>query len=493
MRYYIIEVSDKGDTHMKKRILLMILSLTLMIPFSACNTIETADDTTKAEITSEFESENESSQNNEDSESETTTCEETTQNHPCTTTQSKEERIAEIYENTENKQLPIGGWSTPASHMRDTKYEELFKLIANSGINYMITLEEWSSSYWCIDSLSAAYKAGIKLYYNCVGQSAPYSLEKINHMLASEYKDALGGIYVKDEPLLSEMEEISKLTEDIRNGLGDINIPIFSNLLPTYASEGMIGNDYRAYVRAYLDNVKSDILMFDYYPFPINGDSIAKMMANIAIAKEEADKANIPLYSFIQSSETAAMREPKYSELKMNINMNLAMGVKGISYFLICEQYENWGYSAMIDYNGESTKMFENIKKVNADINAMKGVYLDYDCKGIMLTNYISGKNELQAANCTSLIDSFDKIESITASKKTGGILTGCFENEEGEKAIFVVNLNYKGLNTANIKFTEDIEYEIWGDEGLMDIGTTKDASLNINLSIGEGVFIKIK
>ena len=65
--------------------------------------------------------------------------------------------------------LPIGGWATPASQLRDGysgvegSYDAAFQLLADAGLNFMITLEEWSSSYWPLESLSSAKKAGMKL------------------------------------------------------------------------------------------------------------------------------------------------------------------------------------------------------------------------------------------------------------------------------------------------------------------------------------------
>ena len=101
-----------------------------------------------------------------------------------TTEKDKQEIMKEIYDSMENKQLPIGGWSTPASALRDGytgvegSYDEMFKLIAASGVNYMITLEEWSSGSWPTESLSSAAKAGIKLYYNCIGTNSNFTASK---------------------------------------------------------------------------------------------------------------------------------------------------------------------------------------------------------------------------------------------------------------------------------------------------------------------------
>ena len=478
---------------MKVKIILTFVMLLSLIVFCSCNkqnnnealsvegsdaldtsVFDTSDDTTIAESELKTEAESE-------------------------TEKDKQEIMKEIYESTQSKQLPIGGWSTPASALRDGytgvegSYDEMFRLLAESGINYMITLEEWSSGSWPLESLSSAHKAGIKLYYNCVGMEAPYSLEKINMLLSSEYASSLGGIYVKDEPLLSQLDELGTLTNDIRAGVGEADIPIFSNLLPTYANSGMIGNDYREYVRQYIEKTSPDILMFDYYPYQSGkGDSLDRMMANIAIGIEEADKAKIPLYTFIQSSGTSSMREPSYEELKLNMHLNLAMGVKGVAYFLVCEHYENWSYTAMIDHSGNKTAMYNKVTRLNGEINAMKGVYLDYDFKGIMLLNYKSGENQLKAVSDSILLDIFKNLNGIS-SANNNSFAVGCFENEKGEMAIYVVNLSYKSGGPITLDFDSDVEYEIWGSEGLEDIGKAQDGALSIALTKGEGVFIKIK
>lgn len=461
---------------------------------STSNKVEKTE--TEVESETEFKTETES-----ESESKTETETESETETEVETEKDKQQIMKEIYDLTENKQLPIGGWSTPASALRDGytgvegSYDEMFKLLAESGINYMITLEEWSSGSWPLESLSSAHKAGMKLYYNCVGMEAPYSLEKINMLLSSEYASSLGGIYVKDEPLLSQLDDLAILTSDIRAGLSDTNLPIFSNLLPTYANSGMIGNDYREYVHQYIEKTNPDILMFDYYPYQSGtGDSLDKMMANIAIGIEEAQAANIPLYTFIQSSGSSGMREPSYEELKLDMHLNLAMGVKGVAYFLCCEHYDNWGYTTMIDYEGNKTTMYNKIAKLNSEINAMKGVYLDYEFKNIIISGYYNeGYTALESVSDSILVDEFEYLRGIT-TRNMGKIATGCFEGEDG-LGFYVVNLDYKKNGVANLVLETDVEYEIWGKDGLMDIGVIDDehGPLTISLSKGEGVFIKTK
>ncbi len=421
----------------------------------------------------------------------------------------KQAMMKEIYDATEGIQLPIGGWSTPASALRDGytgvtgSYDKVFEVIAASGINYMITLEEWSSGSWPLESLSSAKKAGLRLWYNCVGQSADYSLEKINALLSSEYADALSGIYVKDEPTLGDIPDLAELTSAIRTGLGeDFDRPVFSNLLPTYATSGMIGNDYRAYVRSYLDAVKPDRLMFDYYPYQIgNGDSLPSMMANIAIAHEEAGKNGIELYTYIQSSGNPSTREPDLEELTLNAHLNLAMGVKGIAYFLVCEHYDGWDYTNMIDYEGNPTPMYDKIKAVNDGLNAMKGVYLAYDFDGMILCNYQKGSQALKRADCQTEITTHESGPLLSALhlNKRSQIAVGCFTNpaKENDWGYYLVNLNYQFQSKVTLTFSEAVSYQLWGSDGLEDMGTATlnaDGSYTLDLTLknGEGAFLKV-
>ncbi len=391
--------------------------------------------------------------------------------------------------------LPIGGWSTPSTALRDHNtgvegsYDQAYRLLADSGINYMITLEEWSSDYWVMESLSSAHKAGLKLWYNCAGQSADYSMNKINAMLASEYADALGAVYVKDEPTLDQIGETADTLIAIRNALGESNkLPVMANLLPTYASTAMIGEDYRAYVRAYLDAAKPDRLMFDYYPYGGTGDTIPSMMANILIAREEADRDGIELYTFLQTSGHAGLREPNVEELRFNAHLNLAMGVKGFAYFLTCEQTEGWGYTSMISAKGETTELYNTVKTVNEELAGFRGVFLDYRYKGFMAAEYAALDKILERQGCEDgMLDSFGSIKEIKTWRKTKAVI-GCFEDAEGREAYYVVNADYTHKNTVTLTLDEAQSFVVWTKSGPTLVENTD--TLELELPSGDAAFV---
>lgn len=408
----------------------------------------------------------------------------------------KQAKMKEIYENTPVNILPIGGWSTPASALRDGytgvegSYDAVWQKLADAGLNYMITLEEWSSGSWPLESLSSAKKARMKLWYNGAGMSADYTLGKVRDLLASPDADALGAIYVKDEPSYGQIQETADLIAAVRSELGEgSTLPVLGNLLPTYAPSDWVGGDYRTYVRTYLETAKPSMLMFDFYPYQKGGDNLPNLATNIAIAKEEADRAGVPLYSYIQTSGDATYREPTMEELRLNIHLNLAMGVKGIAYFLVCEHYDGWEYTNIIDYAGEPTAMYETVKSVNRQLAAMKGVYLDYDCKGVMICNYKGMSNALAKAECTTELESYRYLTAAETNQRNKFAI-GCFENAAGEVGYYVVNLNYKGEGSVELTFDSEVDYRLWGGEGLTDLGTA--SALELELGAGEGVFLQV-
>ncbi len=407
----------------------------------------------------------------------------------------KQAAMKEIYDSTPMNQLPIGGWSTPASALRDGytevegSYDAIWQLLAESGLNYMITLEEWSSGSWPLESLSSAKKAGMKLWYNCAGMAADYNAEKIAALLNSPDADALAAIYVKDEPSFDGIGETADLIAAARSELGDTSLPVLANLLPTYANSSWVGGNYRKYVSTYLETAKPDLLMFDFYPYQKGGDNLPNLAANLAIIREEAETAGVPFYAYVQTSADATYREPTVEELQLNAHLTLAMGAKGIAYFLICEHYEGWDYSNMITAKGEKTPMFDTVQTVNARLNAMKGVYLDYDFKGVMFCNYKGMSNALAKAKCTSEVESYRYLTA-TETNQRDKFAIGCFENAEGEVGYYIVNLNYKGAGTLNMTFDGDVDYRLWGGEGLTDMGTA--ATLKLKLEAGEGMFLQV-
>ena len=483
-----------------KRFLSLFLSLALLATgLCACTpdgqgTDTTAKDTTEPATGNVTEAPTETPTDGVTEEPTEPPTEEVTRD-PAEVEAEKQAAMKEIYDSPPMHQLPIGGWSTPASALRDGytevegSYDAVWQTLAESGLNYMITLEEWSSGSWPLESLSSAKKAGMKLWYNCAGMAADYNAEKISALLNSPDADALAAIYVKDEPSFDGIGETADLIAAARETLGDASLPVLANLLPTYANSSWVGGNYRKYVSTYLETAKPDLLMFDFYPYQKGSDNLPNLAANLAIIREEAEAAGVPFYAYVQTSADGTYREPTVEELQLNAHLTLAMGAKGIAYFLICEHYEGWAYSNMITAKGEKTPLFNTVQTVNGRLNAMKGVYLDYDCKGVILCNYKGMSNALAKAKCTTELESYRSLTAASCNQRDKFAI-GCFENAAGETGYYIVNLNYKGAGTVELTFDGSVDYRLWSGEGLTDMGTT--SALKLKLEAGEGVFLQV-
>ena len=143
----------------------------------------------------------------------------------------------------------------------------------------------------------------------------------------------------------------------------------------------------------------------------------------------------------------------------------------------------------MITAKGEKTPLFDTVQTVNSRLNAMKGVFLGYDSKGVIFCNYKGMSNALSKAKCTSELESYRYLTA-TETNQRDKFAVGCFENTAGEVGYYVVNLNYKGAGTLNMTFDGNVDYSLWGGEGLTDMGTT--SALKLKLEAGEGVFLQV-
>lgn len=411
----------------------------------------------------------------------------------------KEEAMKNLYESTEAKILPIGGFSTPSTELRDHNtgvegsYKAAWQKMADAGLNYMITLEEWSSQYWVVEAAEAAHAAGIKLWYHGLGDPVR-TVEFMNLILESGGADALDVIYFKDEPAFDDLDELGKDTQTVRDAVGDKGIPVISNLLPTYAPATSVSDRYRTYVHDYIEKCKPEILMFDYYPFA-GGDTTPALIANNAACMLEANAAGIPMYTFVQSSGWNGITEPNQYQIRANAHINLAMGAKGICYFVACEHYPNWNYSAMLNADGKTTKLYDKVKFVNDELLAMKGVYLGYDCEGIMLVNYANADRYLPKTESESFVLSSYGVLASAAPNGSGKFLIGCFKNDEGGIGYYLVNIDNKKNSTIDLTFTSDASgsFSLWTGAGVTDMGdVTPDGTLSVTLEKGAGAFLVI-
>ena len=70
-------------------------------------------------------------------------------------------------------------------------------------------------------------------------------------------------------------------------------------------------------------------------------------------------------------------------------------------------------------------------------------------------------------------------------------MLIGCFRNQDGQEALYVVNCDTKRNTSVTLTFDHAVEAALWGYEGLEDL--LEGETLTLPLDRGQGVFLVLQ
>jgi hypothetical protein len=241
-----------------------------------------------------------------------------------------------------------------------------------------------------------------------------------------------------------------------------------------------------------MSKVRPDVLSFDHYPFLTDKEldhyKIVLMLKNLCDIRNSGIKYNVDTWGFVQNSSWQGTRIPNDDELRFVCNIHLIFGIKSYSYFLYCQPSDVYGaegiFEGMLTYNCERTDIYYRVQKQNEELNAMKGIYLNYVNKGFILHNmdndYVNSIDE------NLIFKSYKQLKSIESN---GNILVGCFD-KDGKSGFYVMNFDYKNGTSLALDLDNKYNFKVWGANGLEQM--TKSKSINIDLRPGESRFIEI-
>ena len=102
-------------------------------------------------------------------------------------------------------------------------------------------------------------------------------------------------------------------------------------------------------------------------------------------------------YSFIQNSAWEDRRAGDEAELRFLVNYNLLFGMRGITWY-------TWAAGGSVTQSaiaedGTKTDSYYSIQNIDADLKAMKGVYMDFDQDGFIFHNTPIDRTSLMYRN----------------------------------------------------------------------------------------------
>lgn len=341
-----------------------------------------------------------------------------------------------------------------------------------------------------------------------------------------EFPDVFTGILITDEPKIQVDYRVEECIRYMRELAPELDI--FASQFPSYGSIDCFDREYtkekygdmpityemkEVYYREYVKCYGRMFGEFSFDHYPIMGESSSRLcpvfirnLETVAeIAKEENFPISITLQAFRMDKEYDSEKGrgiemfalPSYEDIRYQVYISLAFGVKRIGYFTFWQHY-NEGFrevfpTSMLVYDEaeecgyRKTSIYDAVKKVNDQILKFDHVFLHYDWKGARLIRKSDDEN-LQFAIC----DYED--EYLTDINAKRDALIGYMENPEDERnGYWIVNAYnpyFFEWNEMSMRFAgaTNLLYYRAGRE--YDIKLPEDGIFSIRLGAGEGIFV---
>lgn len=411
--------------------------------------------------------------------------------------------------------MPITGYFGPYphdyEHLPQYFTDEVFKLIADSGINLMVySATDYASHPELVEkNLELGEKYGVGVFVTDNDVLASTTVEEVKEKIA-KYSDrkAFCGMYVVDEPtstcycdadgsrLIPKYETISKILQQ------DLNLPCYINLLPVLLIEDY-QKKYEQYVNEFCDILQPKMVCWDYYPFDkYREGNMALYFYNMNVIREAAMKRGLPFWAFVQAgsqwndgwkkfdSETPYW--PNESQFNWNVNTSLAFGAQGIQYFPLLQPIQftltttdegDYERNGIIGGMCNKTQWYYYAQTINKHIAAIDEVLMNSVHKGIIASGE-QAKKDLSMTTCVIEAGNFEQLKSVV-----GDTIVGCF-NYQGKVALYVVNYSFDNAQNITLEFD--------GVQNLKMIQNAKESEVNadtltLDMAAGEGILIVIQ
>lgn len=405
-----------------------------------------------------------------------------------------------IPEYADDKQLEIAVWEVPS---RRKMTQEGFDEVADAGYSLLMPLHDQcdfdTNPQKALDYLDKTQKAGMRaLVHDSAivdgnNLTAPADPKNIDL-----YKDhpAFEGISIKDEPQSSMFGALkikhAQVKELFPDKIGMIN------LNPMWASD----IEYRQYVSSFLDTVEPDVLSYDEYCLFKDGSVRANHFANLEMVRWYAQEKGVtPSYIMLLSGHYTNMweyRTPTEEDLRWQMASAMAYGYPWITHYCYGPTATGPGgkegnYDELINSQGETTALYDDVKRVNLEVRAWDHVYMSFDWLGTAaITGTVSNVSGMFSQIWHVLeIEDMDGVQSVVSSRD---LLMGAFKDDQGRNGYMAVNATNPddGLDaTVTVRFDptyKGVQVYEKGVARIYDLDERNEATFR--LESGEGKFL---
>jgi len=292
---------------------------------------------------------------------------------------------------------------------------------------------------------------------------------------------AIIGIDVGDEPSGLDFPYYAEILKLVREKLPN-KIP-YLNLYPSYGissdsdkmqiDQELGKTTYREYLSEYCENIDLPYLSFDHYLYASNRERFFSDLFEAASACKRYHKKLWVVLQVNSREKDVFIREDQLCDQAFSA---LAFGVSAITWACYSG---GWWYNHVLDAEGNRTKQYEKLKRVNEKLQNLTEAYIDYRWIDTEFLDQESGT-------------SFGPFGSIQSSQKA---MLGKFDRADGSKAIYYYPMDCEDADDSLLQFTVDDHKSVYcyTVDGPKEIFSDENDVYTARLRYMEACFIVIK
>ncbi len=204
---------------------------------------------------------------------------------------------------------------------------------------------------------------------------------------AADFEDhpAVWGVDIGDEPSALDFDHYGKIARQTEKSFH--NQFAYLNLYPNYASVAGNNEDqtqcqlgtatYKEHIDRYIEKIDLPYISYDFYLYPLpESIGVGKMLDNFRIVAEACRKTGRDFWYIPQVNGLHETDFTSENMLRYQAYSALCYGATVINWACYTG---GWWCNNVLDTNGEKTEQYENLKKINAELEKFGVEYMKYE------------------------------------------------------------------------------------------------------------------
>jgi len=307
----------------------------------------------------------------------------------------------------------------------------------------------------------------------------------------SKYSHVIGH-YVWDEPLKKETMGFVRELVDIMEKMDPERIP-YTVALPGINGYGRNweNKSYEAYLTEYADIINPPVLSLDHYPFkpdtpePIDQLDSSIMYLDLALLRKLAKERKMPMWYYFQSQDnpwTGSYWHLTPEQVRMQQYQALLHGAVGLQNYNV--------RPGALNMDGTRGPLFYTTKELNHHTHQLGKTFMALTSRAVYHSPEVLKNNEAFEKYKDSLSSSF----ILAAGELPYRCSAGEFEDQEGNRYLFVQNRDYRETRRFELKLKKDFRiYEVSKEDGMQQLKAHARDFISLVLAPGDAILMRFQ